>query len=212
MLLSDLIEEYQDNSEMLTNVLELLDMTIKYIHSNGYFIRDFNPSKIILTNNIPNINNFRGLISPIEQDPRKDININIYQMAKIGLMAFNNIKTDGNMNQDHYNFIVENIKKFNQNGNIPNEIYEYYEDLFLNGNVTYLNDYLLTKKKEANGRQTGIRKSLVSEAGRALSSNGLQLNEESNNNAFINILFIPSILALLYLIGLFIYTFICYAK
>ncbi len=207
MLLSDLIDEYLDNPEMLVNVLTLLDATIKYIHSKGYYLIDFNPTKIILVNKTPNLNDYRSLISPIDYDPKRDININIYQMAKIGLMAFNHIKTDGNMNQDHFNFIVENLKNFNQNGNIPNDFYEYYEDLFINGNISYLNDYLENKNKEA-GRSQGIRKSLATEAGRALSSNGLQLSQTSDNNAFVNILFIPSILALLYLIGLFIYTFI----
>ena len=112
------------------------------------------------------------------------------------------------MNQEHYNLIVENLKKFNQNGNIPSDVYEYYEDLFLNGNISYLNDYLENKKIENSGRTSGIRKSLATEAGKALSANGIQLNQSNDNNAFINILFIPSILALLYLIGLFIYTFI----
>ena len=128
-------------------------------------------------------------------------------MAKIGLMAFNHVITNGNMNQEHYNFILENINKFNQNGNIPNDFYEYYEDLFLNGNINYLNDYLENKKKD-EGRNNSIRKSLVTEAGRALSTNNLQLNQANDNNAFVNILFIPSILAFIYLIGLFIYTFI----
>lgn len=207
MLLSDLLEEYLDNPEMLVNVLTLLDATIKYIHNKGYYIIDFNPSKIILVTKTPNLSNYQGLIAPIDFDPKSDININIYQMAKIGLMAFNHVITNGNMNQEHYNFILENINKFNQNGNIPNDFYEYYEDLFLNGNINYLNDYLENKKKD-EGRNNSIRKSLVTEAGRALSTNNLQLNQANDNNAFVNILFIPSILAFIYLIGLFIYTFI----
>ena len=100
--------------------------------------------------------------------------------------------------------IVYNIKNFNQNSQIPEEFYEYYEDLFINGNINYLNDYLENKKQEA-GRTTNLRKTLASEAGRALS--GFQI-EKQDNSAFVNILFIPSILALLYLIGLVIYTFI----
>ena len=204
MLLSDLLEQCKENPEMLTDVLKLLDMTVKYIHSKGFFIIDFNPKKIILVNNTPNLNNFKGIISPIDYDPTRNININIYQMAKIGLMAFNNMTVDGKMNQEHYNFIVYNIKNFNQNSQIPEEFYEYYEDLFINGNINYLNDYLESKKQEA-GRETNLRKTLATEAGRALS--GFQV-ERQDNNAFVNILFIPSILALLYLIGLFIYTFI----
>ena len=207
MLLSDLLEEYLDNPEMLVNVLTLLDATIKYIHNKGYYLIDFNPSKIILVTKTPNLSNYQGLIAPIDYDPKSNININIYQMAKIGLMAFNHVITNGNMNQEHYNFILENINKFNQNGNIPNDFYEYYEDLFLNGNINYLNDYLENKKKD-EGRNNSIRKSLVTEAGRALSTNNLQLNQANDNNAFVNILFIASILAFIYLIGLFIYTFI----
>ncbi len=207
MLLSDLITECDDDIDKLSSVLKLLDATVKYIHSKGYFIIDFDPKKIILVAKNPNLANFGKIIAPVDYDPRGDININIYQMAKIGLFSFNHIQADGNMNQAHFNFIVENLKNFNQNGNIPSEIYEYYEDLFINGNINYLNDYLDNRKKEEAGRQSGVRKSLVTEAGRALSSTGIQLNSD-NNNAYVNILFIPSILTLLYLIGLFIYVFI----
>ena len=209
MLLSDLIEQCQDDTEMLTNVLKLLDATVKYIHSQGYYIRNFDPNKIILVNKTPNLNQFQGLISRIDYDPRKDININIYQMAKIGLMAYNHFKIDGNMNQEHFNFIIEKLKLFNQNGQIPDYIYEYYEELFLNRHVDYLTNYL--DKKAANlesGRSSSIRKSLATEAGRALSASGIQFNSMNDDKAFVNILFIPSIIALLYIIGLFIYTFI----
>ena len=206
MILKDLILEYDDDPEMLANVLKLLDGTVRYIHQQGFYIRDFNPSKIILTNQTPNLFNFQGLIERVDDDPRRDININIYQMAKIGLMAYNHFPIDGKMNQDHFDFILNNLQEFNRNGLIPNDIYEYYEDLFINGNVNYLTTYL-ENKNALEGRSTGIRKSLATEAGRALSANGLQLNPNNEDKAFVNILFIPSILALLYLVGLVIYVF-----
>ncbi len=208
MFLKDLIEQYDDNSEMLSNVLKLLDGTIRYIHSQGFYIQDFDPSKIIVTTSTPNLLNFRGLIAPVSNNPKQDININIYQMAKIGLMAYNHFPVDGRMNQEHFNFILDNIKLFNQNGQIPSDIYEYYEDLFLNNNINYLTSYLESKSKDEIGRSSSIRKSLTTEAGQALSQNNLQLKETNDNKAFVNILFIPSILTLIYLIGLVIYVFV----
>ena len=197
--LSELIERYDDDPDMIYNVLKLLDINVKYIHSQGYYIRDFNPNKIILSTTIPNLNNFQGIIS--KSLDNKEYNVNIYQMVKIGLLAYNNMKLDGNMNQEHYNFIVENLDKFNPNKIIPEELYQYYEDVFLNNKVNYLTNYLEEKNQIARGQSNAIRKTLATDVGRAFAG----LNQNNDNSAFVNIMFIPSIIALLYLVGLVIY-------
>ena len=107
---------------------------------------------------------------------------------------------DGNMNQEHFNFLQDNLEKFNQLGIIPEEIYEYYEEVFRRLNVCYMNDYLVKKQQANSNQNTNVRRKTLSTAiGRAF------VNEET---AYVNILFIPSILTLIYLIGLFVYTFI----
>ena len=118
-------------------------------------------------------------------------------------MAYNNVITDGKMYQEHFDFIRNNLELFNQKGYIPEDVYEYYEEIFRRLEVTYLNDYLNKKKEEQSSNQNTnvMRKSLSTEIGRAYA-------KEDNENAFVNIMFIPSILALVYLIGLMIYIFI----
>ena len=108
---------------------------------------------------------------------------------------------DGNMNQEHFNFLQENLDKFNKNGQIPEEIYEYYEEVFRRLNVVYMNDYLVKKQVELNGSQnTNVRrKSLATAPGASLAR---------EDSAFVNILFLPTLFAFIYLMGLFIYTFI----
>ena len=106
---------------------------------------------------------------------------------------------DGNMNQDHYNFIRENLHKFNNN--IPEEIFEYYEEVFLNSNLDYLNNYLVKKRQEAVSNQnTNVRrKTLATDIGR------LFVNDES---AYVKVLFIPTLITFTYLLSLFLYCFV----
>ena len=106
----DLLEQYEDDPKMLMEVLKALDYMVKYIHDHGYYIIDFNPSKIMLQNGKLTPQSFQFLLRPMVNDPRGK-NINIFQEAKIGLMAFNHMKIDGNMNQEHFNFIRDNLIK-----------------------------------------------------------------------------------------------------
>ena len=198
MTLYDLLE--QVDKEELVDVLISLDSWLEYLHNHGFCIYDFNPRKIILENGKLTFNSFRNVLNNIGiNDSSRQINI--FQDCKIGLMAYNNMQVDGNMNQEHFNFLRDNLEKFNQNGQIPEEIYEYYEEVFKRLNVVYMNDYLVKKQQELNGNQnTNVRrKTLSTSYGRAY---------VSDDAAFVNILFIPSILTLIYLIGLFVYTFV----
>ena len=188
------------NFDEITNLLVSFDHMLKSLHNNGLCIYDFNLKKINLYNDKFTLQSFNGLINDLGVAENMKT-LNIYQLAKIGLMAYNNQIVDGKMNQEYFDFIKENLEKFNQNGNIPDDIYEYYEEIFRRLNITYMNDYLIKKQDELNGNQNSnvMRKSLSTSVGRAYS--------KEDNQAYINILFIPSILALVYLIGLLIYTF-----
>ena len=197
--LYDKLEENLGNYEEITKILVSFDHMLELLHNNGLCIYDFNPKKIMLYDDKFNYQSFNRVINDINvADNMKTLNI--YQLAKIGLMAYNNKIVDGKINQDHFDFIQYNIKKFNSNGNIPEDIYEYYEELFLRLNIMYLNDYLIKKQQELEGNENSIvmKKSLSTAVGRAYVG-------DNNDNAFVNILFIPSILVLLYFISLLIY-------
>ncbi len=202
MTLYERLEDNLNDKDELTRTLLEFDYMLKLLHNNGFCIYDFDPKKIILENGKLTFNSFRNVLNDIgiSQNSKE---INIYQLSKIGLMSYNNIITDGKMNQEHFDFIRNNLEQFNQNGFIPEDIYEYYEEIFRRLSITYLNDYLNKKKEELSINQNTIvkKKVLATEVGRALA-------KEDNENAFVNILFIPSMIALGYIIGLIIYVFV----
>ena len=200
MTLYDLLEMLRMSEEYdeLTKVLINLDSCLEYLHNHGYCIYDFNPKKIILENGKLTLNSIKSVINDIGvyQNSRE---INIFQNCKIGLTSYNNMPIDANMNQDHYNFIRENLHKFNNN--IPEEIFEYYEEVFLNSNLDYLNNYLVKKRQEAVSNQnTNVRrKTLATDIGRAF------VNDES---AYVKVLFIPTLITFTCLLSLFLYCFV----
>ena len=201
MTLYDLLESLRMSEEYdeLTKVLINLDSCLEYLHNHGYCIYDFNPKKIILENGKLTLNSFKSVITDIGvyQNSKE---INIFQNCKIGLTSYNNMPIDGNMNQDHYNFIRENLHKFNNN--IPEEIFEYYEEVFLNSNLDYLNNYLVKKRQEAASNQnTNVRrKTLATDIGRSLVNN--------DESAYVKVLFIPTLITFTYLLSLFLYCFV----
>lgn len=190
-----------NNYEEITNLLISFDHMLELLHNNGLCIYDFNPKKIILYNDKFTFQSFNGLLNDIGVSPNSK-EANIWQLSKIGLMAYNNSIVDGSITDDWNKYIQSNLKSMNEHGNIPEEIYEYYEEVFLNIHYEYMNNYLKNKELEKNGQENSIvmKKSLSTAVGRAYA--------KEENNAYINILFIPSILTLVYLIGLFIYIFV----
>lgn len=200
MTLYDLLEMLKMSEEYdeLTKVLINLDSCLEYLHNHGYCIYDFNPKKIILENGKLTLNSFKSVINDIGvyQNSKE---INIFQNCKIGLTSYNNMPIDANMNQDHYNFIRENINKLNNN--VPEEIFEYYEEVFLNSNLDYLNNYLVKKRQEAVSNQnTNVRrKTLATDIGRAF---------VNDDNAYVKVLFLPTLITFTYLLSLFLYCFV----
>ena len=194
--LNDMLEDLKDEPDKLTALLVNLDAWLEYIHKNGYFINDFNLKKIPLENGKLTLKSFQNVINPTNDLPNIK-ETNIFQLCKIGMWAYNNMPIDGNFNQNYYNFIIENIGKFD-NGNIPDDIYEYYQEVFLNSNVTYLNNYLNKKNINKSDNQNSLsrRKSLATDIGRAYTN---------NEEAYVKVLFIPTLIAFTYILSLFIY-------
>ena len=201
MTFYDKLNECLDDKDELTRVLLEFDHMLELLHNNGFCVYDFDPKKIMLDNGKLTFNSFGNVINDIG-NYQNIKEINIFQLSKIGLMAYNNNIVDGKMNQEHFDFIKDKLESFNNNGLIPEDIYEYYEELFRRLNICYMNDYLMKKQQERNSNQNTnvIRKSLATDIGRAYA--------KEDNNAFVNIMFLPSILVLGYLIGLIIYVLV----
>lgn len=196
MTLYDLLESIRDNDEELTNVLIRLDIFLKYFHEHNYCIIDFDPKKIILFNGDLTVNSFRNVLEVADIYPNSK-QINIFQNCKIGITSYSNLPINGSINQAHYNLIKDNLNVFKNC--IPSEIYEYYEDVFINSNISYLSDYLKNKQNEANSNQrsNAIRKTLSTNIGRAFVNN--------DEAAYVKILFIPSLLVFTYILSLILY-------
>ena len=201
MTFYDKLNECLEDKDELTRALLEFDHMLELLHNNGFCIYDFDPKKIILDQGKLTFNSFKNVINDIG-NYQNIKEINIFQLSKIGLMSYNNIIVDGKMNQEHFDFIKDKLEEFNSQGLIPEDIYEYYEELFRRLNICYMNDYLIKKQEEKNSNQNTnvMRKTLATDIGRAYA--------KEDNNAFVNIMFLPSILALGYLIGLIIYIFV----
>lgn len=196
MTLYDLLESLRDEPDNLTTLLIKLDACLEYIHNKGYYVYDFNLKKILLENGNLTFKSFQKVITPIN-DLMNTKEINIFQLCKIGITAYNSMVIDGNINQEYYDFIRENIEYFN-NGKIPDDIYEYYQEVFLNSNITYLNSYLSKKNSNKSDNQNSLsrRKSLATDIGVAYTN---------NDDAYVKILFIPSLLVFTYILSLILY-------
>lgn len=199
MTFYDLLEENLNDKEQLSIILLEFDRVLKDLHNRGFFIYDFNPKKIILDNGKLSDYSFRFVYNlGVNYNYKK---VNVWQLSKIGIMAFNNYIVDGSLTDEYCNYLIASLKQINENGNIPEEIYEYYEEIILNDHFSYMNDYLV-KRQELKGQQNGIvmKKSLSTPPGRAFAN--------VEDAAYVNILLIPTILALVYLVGLMIYIFV----
>ena len=207
MTLYDYLEEFSSDTEKITSILIQLDSALKYLHGRNLYIYDFNPKKIIIENGRLTFNSFRDVLGILNQNKEIEnqndniIKINIFQENKIGLMAYNNMPVDGNINQKYFEFLQENLNQLNKNGRIPEDIYEYYGEVFNRLNVIYMNDYLLKKQQETVGIQnTNVRrKNLATKIGMAFAQ---------DDAAYVNILLIPSIITFVFLLILFTYTII----
>ena len=90
---------------------------------------------------------------------------------------------------------------FLEHANIPDIVQEYYIDVFNRGNVGYLNDFITTHEvKDGTGNANSNSLGAYTKStpvGRALS--------EKENGAFVSVLVLPALLALVYISAVVIY-------
>ena len=199
------LREYLMNisNEELTNKLEYLDKALRELHSNGYYVvGDLGDIEII--NNEVTIDSFKGKIDYLNSG--YNINgdkSNIFELCLIGISAYNKLSAlrtislhASKEDRDKFvEFIMNNEEMLFEHGNIPSIIREYYIDILDRGNIGYMNDFILNNQVKDNGssgRNTSIGAYTKSTAvGRAFS--------EKDNMAFVSVLIIPAMLALIYI-------------
>ena len=89
---------------------------------------------------------------------------------------------------------------FLENGNVPQQMQEYYIDVFARGNIDYLNNFLMHYSKDDNGRANNVAKVYTKST-----AIGTAFSERQNEAAYTKILLLPAILLLVSLIVFFVY-------
>ena len=190
------------SNEELTERLKYLDKAIHELHDNGYFVVG-DLADIEINDNKITIDSFKNKIDYLNSG----YNINgdrqdILEECCIGVCAYNKLSVL-HTSKEFIEYVIDNVEMFLEHGNIPDIIQEYYIDVFNRGNVGYLNDFIAKHEYELkNGNSSTNNKSMgaytkSTPVGRALA--------EKENNAFVSILVLPALLALLYISAVVIY-------
>ena len=184
-------------NDELTIRLKLIDQSIKELHQNGFFAV-CNLNEIEVINNEITLSSFKNKIDRLdsgynEHGDKQDI----LELCAIGLCAYNHFDTFCT-NKEFIKYVIDNLEKFFEHGSIPRIMQEYYIEVFARGNVIYLNDYLLKNsyKEEGQGRNNGMVKTKSTAIGRAFSD---------KEAAYANVLVIPAIITLVYLLIVVLY-------
>lgn len=166
--LENYTKTYHDNDEYI-RLFYVMDSTMKYIHSKGYYVINFNPKNIVvgLTNDNRDFVNFKSL-DVMDDNVTDKINNNIYNLAflEVGLLS-------ETLEYLRPEFLKENYSQFKIF--IPDVLVNYYQMILVNGGHSYLSDYLNIKNKQE------LNRALEEEGGRGRSkvySTGHYGNEE----------------------------------
>ena len=184
------------SKDEIKECLMKLDASIMALHEiRRLYVVNFDANNIKLYNGELNLSSFNDKVDYLDSG----INTNgdkkdILEMCAIGICAYNGFTTFYTNNQ-FLAYLVSNFDTFSENGNIPEDMLEYYQDVLVNGNIDYLNNYIY-KKENANANSSQV------------SSNGYRLSKTTaigkafvdKEAAYVNILLIPALAVLIYLI------------
>ena len=192
-----IIEYLSDCSkEELIDRLLMIDSSLRELHRRGMFVVGSINSIEIIDNRIT-MASFNNKIDYLNSGFNVNGDkIDILELCTIGVCAFNQFKTFYS-NKEFIAYLNENLSMFKDN--IPRVIYEYYENVFVNNEIDYLSNYLIKKGGESNGKENVRKYTKATAVGRAFSE---------QDNAFVNILVLPAIACLLYLVFMIIYTYV----
>jgi len=189
----------------LKNLFLNMDIGMRYLHSRGFYIESFDPSKVEILNNSSEQIRYTSIekLSNDEAYNREIIRENIYRFALLQIGIYTNCT-------DYINPSVVKSDFDSFCSFIPQQDVPYYRGVIERGANVYFSDYVAEMEKRnmeslstdgvpplGQGRQyvkgTGINKSLES-----LNSdvNGeIYVKEKMSNAAFISLLVIPTAVA-----------------
>lgn len=177
--------------EELTERLLMLDKSIMELHQNGYYVVS-NLLDIEVIDGQITLESFKNKIDYLnsgynDNGDKKDI----MEMCAIGVCAYNRFQTFYS-NNEFLKYLSENFALFLENGNIPEDIAKYYELVFVNGNIDYMNSYFAKDNvgKGNNKERVYVKSTAI---GKAFAD---------KEAAYANVLLIPAMVVLVYLIVL----------
>ena len=182
-----------------TRRLRLLDQGIMNLHDRGLYVV-CNIQEIEIIDGTITMESFKNKVDYLNSG----FNVNgdkqdIIELCAIGICSYNGFsKLYSNL--PFIKMLMDNFDEYVNNGKVPPAMVLYYEEVFLRGNVIYLNIYLLStdvdvnaKQIEDSGRDRGRVKVYATAAGKALAA-------DDTKAAFVQVLVLPAILVLVYAI------------
>lgn len=191
------------SSEDLCERLMKLDASIMALHQNGFFVVNFDPNHIKLYNGELSLFSFNGKIDRIDSGYNDNgTKQDILEMCAIGICSFNKFSEFYTSKEFITNLIVE-FDRYCNNGNIQENMVEYYQDVLINGNIDYLNNFMLKKANQSSSntqsRGNNYQKTYSTAIGKAFSD---------KEAAYVNVLIIPALIVLIYFVILTILFFV----
>ena len=200
------LAEYLSNCtpEELREKLLLLDKSLSELYTHGYFLNGSLLNIKLGEEGELSLESFQHMLEKVNlYDDIEDNNYdngkksNILELCVIGICAYNNQNIMYASSRDFFRNLLDNLELYLNNDNIneriDDDIKEYYRTTlnnFVNGKeLDGMNSYLVNKNAVGKGNSMVLVKATA--VGKALD------NKEA---AFANILIIPSILVLIYLV------------
>ncbi len=201
------INEYLSNipNDVLTERLILLDMSIRDLHKHNYYaVSEISDIDIIddeitmasFKNKVDYIvkdfERFKriqaGNNEKLTDDEKEVIISDIKEVCAIGICKYNNIEI--HTSHEFIEYLRDNLDMFIENSRMPSILREYYIDVFLRGNIDYLNNYLENHKESKGGKATS--KVLTK-------TSGIEKYFTDREAAYASVLLLPAIIVLIYL-------------
>lgn len=177
-------------TEELTERLLMLDRSMMELHQYGLFVVG-DLSKIEVIDENITLESFKNKVDYLNSGYNPDGDMkDICEMCAIGICAYNQF---GSLNTSDVflEYLQSNLELFLQNPTIPGEIKEYYRFVLKENSKEYMNDYLVKVSGGNKGTNKANVKVKATAVGRALAD---------KEAAYVNVLLIPSILVLVYLV------------
>lgn len=188
-----LIDYFKGKSnDEITNQIIILDKCLKELHQSGFYVVS-DLAELSVENDEITMASFKNKIDYIDSGFNENgVKKNILEAAAVGICAYNHFDVL-HTSKDFISYLIDNLDAFLLNGNVPKYMKEYYIDVLLRGNVSYINDFLM---KYDNGNNKNDVKNRVytktTAVGRALSN--------SDEAAYARVLLLPAIMVLIFVV------------